>query len=280
MATRRVKVGLIGVIVVFVSSCAVLFKTTIPYTEKHNFLLQLQSEKALLESMENRLPPSDVDMAIRLNITLQNAVRENREPKYILFLYRIYTRKLTTLLSDAGYFPPEKKVGISPSSEAQSKKMRKTNSCGAGEQNMMPSSVTSSAEETVSPEESKEMGAPSCEFDKAVENYNDQNWQDAYQGFQKCFEAGEKVDQSASYLGKIEKRVILPDWNRANLLVYQGRSESDLQRKQEFYQQAEKILKRIEEDYPENKYSDKIEKNIQLIEKLLQQIKNKGDSGE
>ena len=267
MAARSIKFAILIFLTFFLGSCAELFKSTIPYSQRQNYLLELQREQKIIESLEDKLPPSDVDMALRLNITLQNAIKEGREPRYVLFLYRIYSQKLSALLeslpSGNVYSPPEEKMSKPqlPQQSVSTPQIKKSSS-----QASAPSPATVSTSETAPP------SAPSCEFDKAMDYYNNQEWDSAYMEFQKCIEAGENIDEAGKYLKDIEDRVILPEWNRANLLVYQGRSESDPERKKEFLEKAEDILKELLEKYPNNRYSPRIEKNIELIEKLLSKI--------
>ncbi len=268
MATRSIKFVILIFLAFFLASCAELFKSTIPYSQRQNYLRELQREQKIIESLEDKFPPSDVDMALRLNITLQNAIKEGREPKYVLFLYRIYSQKLSALLeglpSGNVYAPPEEKMSKPqlPQQNVQTQTSKKE----------LPSPGSSPSPATVSTGETAPPSASSCNFDKAMDYYNNQEWDSAYTEFQKCIESGEKIDEAGKYLKDIEDRVILPEWNRANLLVYQGRSESDPERKKEFLEKAEDILKELLEKYPNNRYSPRIEKNIELIEKLLSKI--------
>ena len=263
MVTTAVKkFVLMFVLATFFTSCSVIFKSTIPYSDRQNYLLELEKERKIIQSMEDKLPPSQIDMAIRLNLAVQNAVKEGREPKYVLFLYRIYSQKLLTLLESAVYGATmyrtkEKEEELPPQVE---KKLPTSYPA--------PSTVEMQPQKLTPPPEEEER----CKFDEALEHYNNQEWSEAYMGFLQCVEAGVKVDEAGKYLRDIEDRVILPEWNRANLLVYQGRSESNPQRKKEFLEKAKEILENLLKEYPNNRYSPRIERNIQIIDKLLTQI--------
>ncbi|GEM_PF-6108890 len=256
------KITFLSILLLFLfSSCATLFKTTLPYRERENYIYELDEERRVLESLQNKVPQSDLDMAIRLNITLKNAIKEGREPRYVLFLYKIYSQKLTALLNSVNY------IAGRVTSPSEVKPPLQRNHPESQEFQNYPSTATMQTSISPSVSEEKE-----CDFASAVEDFNNQQWKEAYSKFQKCLEEGVRVDEAGSYLRKIEQRVILPEWNRANLLVYQGRSESDPARKREFLEKAKEILLRLNEDYPDNRYSPKIEKNIEVINRLLDQL--------
>ncbi len=268
MVTRKIALFVLLILSgVYLSSCASLFKRAMPYGERQNYVLELERERQILENLRDKVPASQLDMALRLNITLQKAIRSGRDARYVLFLYRIYAQKLTAILQSGGSTTTKirRNLEVPPPPPVQQKQV-------TGNEQPIESEPLYPNKETVTTQEVAPPSAPECDFERAKSDYDSQNWEKAYKEFQSCVEAGVRIDEAGKYLSDIEQRVILPEWNRANLLVYQGRSESNPDRKREFLEKAEEILKGLLEKYPDNKYTPRIEKNIQLIERMLEKL--------